>query len=62
MGDDLVTADELQKRYHISNVTLWRWSKNPTLGFPVAIQIGRRRLWKRTDLAAWEAQRAEMCA
>lgn len=54
MGDDFITAADLQKRYRISNVTLWRWLNDAKLNFPKPTTIGRLRLWRRADVSAWE--------
>jgi predicted DNA-binding transcriptional regulator AlpA len=55
VGDDFITAADLQKRYHISHVTLWRWLRNSQLEFPKPTTIGRLRLWRRADVVAWES-------
>ena len=62
MGDDFVTAADLTKRYHVSTVTLWRWLNKPELNFPKPTTIGRTRLWRRADVAAWESQHQGVAA
>lgn len=57
MSDEFVTAGELQQRYRISSVTLWRWLKDADLGFPSPMVVKRQRLFRRADVSAWESQR-----
>ena len=41
----------------VSDMTVWRWLKNPELGFPRPVYIARRRYWKEAEVLAWiEAQ------
>jgi predicted DNA-binding transcriptional regulator AlpA len=62
MGEDdrLLTAAQVRTRYGgISDMGLWRWLKNPALKFPQpADRINGRRLWRFSDLQAWDASRA----
>lgn len=60
MGDDFVTAEDLQKRYRIGSVTLWRWANDSKLAFPQPLTFGRKRLWRRADISAWESQHGAM--
>jgi predicted DNA-binding transcriptional regulator AlpA len=57
MGDEFVTAGELQQRYRISSVTLWRWLNDAELDFPSPMIVKRQRLFRRVDIFAWESQR-----
>jgi predicted DNA-binding transcriptional regulator AlpA len=54
-------ASAVRVRYGgISDVTIWRWVRDPRVNFPAPIKAnGRHRLWKLADLEAWEASRAE---
>jgi hypothetical protein len=38
-------------------MALWRWARDPDLGFPSPIYIGKYRYWKLADLIAWERTR-----
>ena len=41
----------------MSDMSLWRWLNNPTMGFPQPVRIARRRFWREAELKAWlEAQ------
>lgn len=41
----------------ISDMTLYRWQKNPALGFPRPAVIGRLKYWREADVVAWLASR-----
>lgn len=41
----------------ISDMTLSRWMRNPSLGFPEPVIINGRRYWQERDLIAWEQSR-----
>ena len=44
----------------ISRMTLWRWTKNPDLGFPAPYVFGGVRCWNEAEVLSWrEAQRAQ---
>jgi predicted DNA-binding transcriptional regulator AlpA len=58
-------ADELffpaplvASRYHVSDMTLYRWVRDPRMQFPAPHYFGRFRYWKLSDLVSWERQRA----
>lgn len=51
-----VTGPQVQERYQKSSVTIWRWIKDPELGFPHPIRINRLNYWRLSDLEQWEAQ------
>jgi hypothetical protein len=60
--DEFYTGPDLLGRYSISTVTLWRWLRDPNLGFPTPTIINRRRYFRRADIAAWESRRSEKAA
>ena len=60
--DEFYTAPDLLRRYSISNVTLWRWLRDPQLGFPNPTVINRRRYFRRAEISAWETRRSQMAA
>jgi predicted DNA-binding transcriptional regulator AlpA len=49
-----LTGPQVQARYNRSHVTVWRWVRDPALGFPQPIQINRLNYWRLVDLEAWE--------
>lgn len=61
-GQTFLTGPQVQARYQKSHVTIWRWVRDPALGFPAPIQINRLNYWRLADLEAWEAARAKHSA
>ena len=57
-GQTFLTGPQVQARYQKSHVTLWRWARDPDLGFPAPMQINRLNYWRLSDLEAWEAAQA----
>lgn len=53
-GDIHLPARKVWERYGITDVTLWRWLRDPKLNFPPPIKINRRRYWKISVLQEWE--------
>ena len=55
--DSLVADPEVAKELgNVSLMTIWRWSHNPTLGFPVAVKIGRYNYRSRRQLEKFKAR------
>lgn len=50
-----ITGPDVLRRYSISHVTLWRWIKDATRGFPKPTTIGRFHYWHIAEIEAWEA-------
>lgn len=57
-----LTGPQVQARYQKSHVTIWRWVRDPALGFPAPIQINRLNYWRLADLEAWETAQARKTA
>jgi len=38
-------------------MTLWRWLRDPELGFPRPLVINGRRYWRESEIKAWLASR-----
>jgi hypothetical protein len=55
--DDLIPDPLVAKRYHVHLSTIWRWDKDPTLKFPAAIEINRRKYRRRRELQSFERAR-----
>ena len=50
-----LTAVQVRQRFGgVSDMTLDRWLKSDKLDFPRPIKINRRRLFKESDVVAWE--------
>lgn len=55
-----VTSKYVRDRYGVSDMTLWRWLRDPKLNFPKPLTIRRRNLWVPEELDAFDArQRGE---
>ena len=59
---EFLTGPDVQARYRKSHVTIWRWTRDPDLGFPAPIQINRLNFWHLSDLENWEAEQAQKSA
>ena len=56
--DVFLTARAVRRRYGgKSDMALWRWSRDPSLGFPKPIFIQQFRYWRLADLIEWERSR-----
>ena len=53
-NDEFVSAPTLERRYGISDVTLYRWIKDPRKRFPRPRYIGRRRYFPPSEIVSWE--------
>jgi predicted DNA-binding transcriptional regulator AlpA len=45
-------------RYGVSQMTGWRWARDPKLNFPKAIRINGRNYRDEAELEAWEREQA----
>lgn len=56
-GQVYLTASQVRERYgDIADMTLWRWLRDPDLGFPQPEYRRRRRYWLAADLDAYDAR------
>ena len=56
---EYIGARRVRQRYdNISDMTLWRWIRDPDMGFPKPVYLGRYRFWRVADLQRWEAEQA----
>jgi predicted DNA-binding transcriptional regulator AlpA len=60
--DRFLPAAQVFARYGVSSMSVYRWLRNPKLGFPKPVYIGRYRFWRLSDLVAWERNRATEAA
>ena len=51
-NNKLITSEEVARRLFVSKSTLQIWRKEKE-DFPLPIQIGRRVLWKESDIDAY---------
>jgi hypothetical protein len=59
-ADDVyLSARQTRARYgDISDMSLFRWLRDPKMKFPEPMRIQKRRYWRTSDLLAWERDRA----
>ncbi len=48
----------VRERYSVSNMTLWRWERDPRLNFPKPLMINGRLYQDESALDAWDQERA----
>ena len=53
-ADIYLTATQIRARYNVSDMSIWRWLRDPHLKFPQPIIINRRRYWRLSELVSWE--------
>lgn len=49
----LKTAEVKARLGNITDMTLWRWERDPRLNFPQPVRINRRKYFRQSDLEAW---------
>ena len=50
-----VTARQVRVRYGgISDMSLWRWCRDPKMGFPQPIRINRIKFWDEAELDVFD--------
>jgi predicted DNA-binding transcriptional regulator AlpA len=56
-----VSRRELRVLFPVSDMTIWRWMRDPQVAFPRAIKLGRsgRNFWWFPAILEWELKRAE---
>ena len=56
--DAYLDARAVKRRYgNRSDSSLWRWIRDPNLGFPSPIYVRQVRYWRLADLIGWEQSR-----
>jgi predicted DNA-binding transcriptional regulator AlpA len=59
----MIGSKKVNDRYgNKARLTLYRWMKDPDLGFPKPVKIRGRHFWKLGQLRQWERQRAARAA
>ncbi len=48
----------VRERYNVSNMTLWRWERDPRLNLPKSLMINGRLYQDESALDAWDQERA----
>ena len=54
---DLLPDPQVARRYNVNPRTLYRWDRQPNLGFPQPLLINRRKYRRLSELETWERQR-----
>lgn len=55
-GKTYLNAKQVRIRYgNISDMTIWRWCRDPEMGFPQPIRINRIKFWDEAELDAFDA-------
>lgn len=52
-----LSGPQVQERYGVTKMTLWRWCENPSMGFPQPLRINGRKYFDVTELDAWDRSR-----
>ena len=52
--DQLVPGPQVEREFGVTAMTIWRWDRNPDLGFPPAIKINGRTYRSRLMLEAFK--------
>lgn len=60
--DKYLTGPQVQARYQITKMTLWRWLQDERLAFPQPTIIKRRQYFKQSEIESWERSRAGRAA
>jgi predicted DNA-binding transcriptional regulator AlpA len=56
IADHLVPDPQVEKEFSITSMTLWRWTRDPELGFPPVVKIKSRNYRLRSDLDAFKSR------
>lgn len=54
IDDRLISSPDVQRRYGVSHMSIYRWQKSDKLDFPEPIVIAGRKYWYVNDLVRWE--------
>ena len=54
-----LTSRQVRDRYQISDMTLWRWLKDPLLNFPRPDYINGRRFFDTEKQDRWDEERSQ---
>jgi hypothetical protein len=56
----LIPDPQVLKRYGVTAMTLWRWDRDPSLGFPKPLYIRGRKYRDERELDAFDAAHREV--
>jgi len=46
----LLTMDDVAELFGVHVITIWRWRKDPQVGFPEGRRIGKKWFWRREEI------------
>lgn len=55
--DVFLPAVRVLERYKISQMSLWRWQRDPRLNFPKPMRVSGRRYYRLAELEQFERER-----
>ena len=59
--DDLLGARAVRDTFNVSDMTIWRWTRDPVVQFPEPdVVIRRRRYWRRRTIDATKRRLVEI--
>jgi hypothetical protein len=56
--EQFLTGPDVDRRYHRSSQTRWRWSKDPELNFPKPMLIKGKPFYRLSEIEAFERRMA----
>ena len=54
LGEQWITGPRLARHFNVTPMSIWRWLRDPKLGFPQPTQIRRRNFWRVADIREFE--------
>lgn len=54
MPTNYFTSPQVQARFGISEMSLWRWQQDPKLDFPKPMIVNGRKYFAEDELVEWE--------
>ncbi len=58
-GEKLINVRQLREKIPASNMSYWRWERDPKIDFPKRIRLNHgHNYWKLSEVEAWIAKQA----
>ncbi|SOE18584.1 AlpA family transcriptional regulator [Hoeflea halophila] len=54
-----LTGPQVQQRFGISEMSLWRWANDDSLQFPKPMKIRGRKFYRLDEIERWEREQME---
>lgn len=55
----LIPAAQVRRMLSCSEMSLWRWARDPSVGLPAPIKINGRNFWRLSDVQSFIDHRAK---